>query len=88
MNAKFEMCWSNSGLSTDRPLDLATKAIYEKGYQDAIQSLEVTTELVELACVNAYGGWSNFHQHEREKFRKEQARALQAVLSALKEQAK
>lgn len=41
----------------------------------------VTGDMVERACVSFLNDWSNFHQHEREQFRKVMRAALGAALA-------
>jgi hypothetical protein len=77
MNTKFEKYWDDIWHDLD-----GSRASHTETWQAAIQSLEVTPELVELAF-NAFACTPvNMIGHKRMES------TLRAVLSALKEQAK
>lgn len=50
-------------------------------YDLFVRPVDVDATMVERACVTNYADWLQFHQHERENFRKQMRAALTAALN-------
>ena len=66
-------------LEAGKQLDVGTHKLYTHPQQR--NAVKVTTGDAERACAAMFDGWETFHQHEREKFRKDMRKALSAVAS-------